>query len=129
MNNLENHKMFRILGFTNRWVILNLLNKNVLDSLEHQYNSDTDRHTEHFRWKVFKDYLNHKEKLTGELFEELFKLANDETDVGMGESMMVELILRDDCPFELLKKSLKSNKKSLSKVAGKILLSKEKPIK
>jgi hypothetical protein len=122
MSNIKKHESFLTLKFSEDWIELNLINLEILEKLKNEYAKDTDKHTEHYRWKVFKEFLEINSSLPESTFFSLYELGNNELDQGMGESMMIDLIRRKDCPTSLIEVATRSGKKSLVKIASKKLL-------
>jgi hypothetical protein len=84
-----------------------------LHILGHQYESGSDKNTEHYRYRVFREYLAAHRPLSPEMADAIFELGREDPDTIMGMAMMHEIIKLPECPPGVQEKVLASGDKSL----------------
>ena len=73
------------LGYTDKWIEFKFLSKEVFQQQLAEFEKEKDESTEHFRHRIFKDWLKSKKKLTNTDIEQFITLAEeDENDLMAG---------------------------------------------
>lgn len=106
----------RLLRFGEQWFHLGLLTETDLATLGHRYETSGDRNDEHYRYKVFRDYLASHRPLPPAMAQALYELGQVDPDTGMGGAMMCEIVGLPECPSNVLEKALASGEQQLIKL-------------
>lgn len=111
------------LQFSDRWLQLGLLTEDELRALGCEYEVSEDKSAEHYRYRVFCNYLASHRPLSPEMADALYELGKEDPDPGMGGAMMRHIVGLAECPDDVLEKALNSGENHLVKAArGKRLL-------
>ena len=78
---------------------------------------DSDPHPEHYRWRAFRRFLAKQQALAPSLAHQLIALGEADADHAMGGSMMAMVLRRADCPLELLRAALTSERPHIRRIA------------
>jgi hypothetical protein len=113
--------IFRELEFSQEWIELGVLSPAKLKQIEDEWNVSDDRNTEHYRWRVFLDFMQSQSSLEPVTARRLYELGKGDPDSVMGGSMMAHILRRKDCPEDLLRVAAQSEEKFLSKIASERL--------
>lgn len=95
----------RLLEFSDEWLRLGLLTEAGLRELGQEYEASDDKATEHYRLRVFREYLKSRRPLSPQMVEALYELGREDPSRGMGGAMMRELVDLAECPPEVLEKA------------------------
>jgi len=106
-----------LLQFNDQWFRLGLLAETDLLALGQRYDTSRDKNAEHYRYKVFRDYLASHRPLPPPMAEALYKLGQVDPDPAMGGAMMSHIIGLPECPSDVLEKALASGEQHLIKLA------------
>ena len=118
---MNENNILSSLGFTPKWVELDILTPETEEELLSEYRKGEDPYPEHYRWRAFHKFIQTNENLSPDTLRAIYNLGLEDSDKGMGESMMFSIIERSDCPKDLLEEASKSERKSVSKLAKRIL--------
>lgn len=105
--------------FSDQWFRLGLLTETDLHTLGQSYETSGDRNAEHYRYKVFQDYLASHRPLSPQMAEALYELGQVDPDMAMGGAMMCDIIGLPECPPDVLEKALASGEQHLIKLVGR----------
>ena len=114
---MQQELIFKLLKFNQKWFDLGLLNEESSENLIYKFENSEDKNTEHYRWKIFKDFLDMNSKIEEKKMYQIYELCKNEPDNMLQDSMIHSLIRRSDFPLDLLIKESYSDIKSISKVA------------
>ncbi len=89
-----------LLQFSDQWFRLGLLTVTDLHALGQRYETSSDKNAEHYRYKVFRDYLASHRPLPPPMAEALYKLGQVGPDTAMGGAMMCDIIALPECPSD-----------------------------
>jgi hypothetical protein len=106
------------LQFSKDWFELGIVTPARLKELEAEYRSSDDKNPEHYRWRMFKQFVEASRPLDGRTAKALYELGEKDPDVSMGGSMMAEILRLDECPDDLIESATESGRKHLMKLAG-----------
>ena len=109
------------LGFTQRWRDLGIIDDVILAELQTVWDAGEDRHSEHYRYRVFCQFLEKHRPLNPELAIALFELGDSDPDHAMGGSIMARIIRLPERPAALVKTAMHSDREHLVKLANKRL--------
>src|SRR3954469_11276101 len=101
----------KLLQFSDPWLRLGLLSEDELCALGREYETSEDKNTEHYRYKVFSDYLALHKPLSSEMAEALYELGAEDPDQTMGQSMMSTIVGLAECPARVLEEASASGEK------------------
>jgi len=107
-----------LLGFSERWFALGLITKLQHQELINEFHKGEDTNPEHYRWRVFCDFMRKSDQLSADLMRQLYFLGEMDTDHSMGGSMMVAILKRTDCPMDIIESAKTSDRKYLQKIAN-----------
>jgi hypothetical protein len=107
----------RLLQFSDSWLMLGLLSEDKLCKLGHEYEQSDDKNTEHYRYRIFQEYLSSHRPLSASMAEALYELGAEDPDPVMGGAMMRDIVSLAECPVNLLEKASASGEKHLVKAA------------
>jgi hypothetical protein len=107
----------RLLQFSDSWLMLGLLSEDKLSELGHEYELSDDKNTEHYRYRIFQEYLTSHRPLSASMAEALYELGAEDTDTVMGGAMMGDIVSLAECPAQVLEKAYVSGEKHLVKAA------------
>lgn len=119
--NMTEDNILSSLGFNSKWVEIGILTPEVTAELLSEYNKGEDPYPEHYRWRAFQKFVQTNEELPPDVLRSLYILGLNDPDKGMGESIMFAIIEKTDCPRDLLIEASNSDRKSISKLATKLL--------
>jgi len=105
------------LGFSEKWFVLGLIDKMRHKELLKEFISGVDPNPEHYRWRIFDAFIQSKAHLTDDLMRQLYHLGEVDADFSMGQSMMVAILQRADCPKDILLQAVNSDRPILRKLA------------
>ena len=114
--------IFSELEFSQQWIVLGIVTPTKLRELEAKWATGEDRHTEHYRWGAFLDFVDPKLSLDPDFAKALYDLGANDPDTTMGGSMMAHILRRGDCPRDLLESAAKSERRFLRKIANERLV-------
>lgn len=107
----------RLLQFSDQWLRLGVLSEDEIFALGHEYEASEDKNTEHYRYRVFSEYLSSHRPLSPQMAEALYELGRDDPDKVMGGAMMRAIVGLEECPTDVLEKASASGEKYLVKAA------------
>lgn len=107
------------LGFTEEWLRLGIVTPAQIAEAIQTFEQSDDKHSEHYRYKAFRDFLNRHRPLPPDLAIQLFELGDKDPDYSMGGAVMADILLRPECPPEVVEKSARSGRKHLVKMVAK----------
>lgn len=111
------------LQFSDQWLRLGLLNEDDLCALGQEYKASDDKSTEHYRYRVFRNYLDSHRPLSPAIADALYELGKEDPDQGVGRAMMREIVRLKECPDNVLEKASASGENHLvNAVRGRKLL-------
>ena len=123
---MDKKKLLEILDLNEKWLELGILTVEELQALVEEYERNEDKHTEHYRHRAFRRYLDRKgTELNESTLRAIYRLGDSDPDKLFGSSVMGAIIRRDDCPIDLLEKSSHSDNKSLAKIALQQLVNRQ----
>ena len=105
----------RLLEFGDQWLQLGLLTEAELHALGQEYETSEDKNTEHYRYRVFCEYLVSRRPLLAHMAEALYELGREDPDRLMGEAMMRAVVGLPECPEPVLDKASASGVQHLIK--------------
>jgi hypothetical protein len=103
------------LQFNDQWLQLGLLTEDELCALSREYEMSEDKNTEHYRYRVFRNYLDSHRPLSPTLVDALYDLGKEDPDPAMGGAMMHEMVGLAECPANVLEKALASGETTWSR--------------
>ena len=109
----NNTDIGEILGFTQAWYTLGIVDESVLDRAKAHWDTGEDDNTEHYRWRAFKEFLTTRRPLSPELATALYELGAADADSGMGGSIMVNIVYLPECPRNVLDAASASGQRHL----------------
>ena len=110
------------LNFDEKWFDLGFVSSEKLNDLWTDFQIGKDTNKEHYRWRAFTHYLKINNEINKNNLRELYRLGETDADnYGMGMSMRIEILNREECPFDLIDEALNSSEKPLVKVAKRKL--------
>jgi hypothetical protein len=109
----------RLLQFSERWLELGLLTEDKLSVLGQEYKTSDDKNTEHYRYRIFRDYLVSHRPLSRLIAEALYDLGEADPDFSMGGAMMHDIVNLEECPATVLDRALTSGRAHLIKLVGR----------
>jgi hypothetical protein len=80
------------------WFALGVVTPARLATMRVCWEQGEDRSPEHYRWRAFCDFLAEARPLDAVTIEALYRLASEDPDRAMGESMMHRLVELPECP-------------------------------
>lgn len=89
------------LKFGPRWFELGVMDDETLETTVRNFRASDDDGDEHWRYGAFMRFLRYNDSLTAEQCEGLFELGADDPDWPMGQSMMLRVLERPECPEHL----------------------------
>ena len=81
-----------LLQFSDRWFDLGILTSERLDELGRDFDMGDDGNTEHFRYAVFREYLEAHSPLPPQITEAFYDLGSTDPDHCMGGAKMKEIL-------------------------------------
>ena len=106
-----------LLQFGDRWIDLGVVTAERLEALGHDFDTSDDKHTEHYRYAVFREYLEAQRPLSPQVAEALYDLGSTDPHPGMGGAMMADIVDLPECPPTVQTKALASGRKHLVRKA------------
>ena len=105
------------LCFSEEWYSLGIITTKQHQELWVQFQTSIDRNPEHYRWRVFCDFLERKEQRSPDMMRRLYDLGKSDPDTAMGDSMMAKVVGHIDCPDDVLREaSQDAMRKHLAKI-------------
>ncbi len=89
------------LGYTDDWFALGLIDDATLELQRIAWESGADHNPEHYRYAIFRQFLNNHRPLASELAAALFRLGACDADKAMGGSMMADIVRLPECSESL----------------------------
>jgi hypothetical protein len=89
--------------------------------MQAQWDLGEDRHSEHYRYRAFMQFLAKHRPLNPDLAAALFELGDFDADHTMGGSMMAHIIRLPEWPEPLIRAASASPRTHLVKLANKRL--------
>ncbi len=114
------HENLCTLGFHPTWIELGLITPDSLEALVREFHTGNDPHPEHWRFRVFRDYVAANRPLPHDVAEALFDLA--ETDPALEAAIKTDLLDFRECPDVLLDRALASGDRHLARTAQRCRL-------
>ncbi len=99
------------LNYSIKWLETNILTIPILKEQIEEFNKGKDLNTEHYRYKVLKNYIESKEKFTNIEIKNIIDLTLTDKDTSMSSSVLIELFRKDNLTekqFNDIKIALKS---------------------
>jgi hypothetical protein len=115
----SNDPVFLKLRFSHKWIELGLLSAGSFERIKHEYLTGEDPYTEHYRWKIFREFVINSGFISKETFLRIHQLSEDDPDYAMGRAMRFDLIKHLDCPTSILEIALNGADPVLAKHASK----------
>ena len=116
---MESSVIFKVLQFSQQWIDLGILTQEKLEVLASDWEIGEDQNPEHYRWRIFSDFLKSIKVLDNNLAMSLYNLGKNDPDINMGGSMMAQILRRADCPSYLIQDALNAKEDFLVKIATK----------
>jgi hypothetical protein len=98
------------LKFGPRWFALGIIDEECLALTIRSFRASDDDGDEHWRYGAFKWFLSQHPHLTPEQCEGLFELGAEDPDWTMGQSIMLDVLKRPDCPASLRQRAATHSK-------------------
>ena len=111
------------LGIDPSWIKFGIIGIDQLANLLEAFNSSEDKNTEHYRWKVFKEYSEGNQCLPPEKILKLFSIIQLDADLVLRAAMIIEVIKRSDATIDLLILTSKYDNSSVKKKAQTLMRS------
>jgi hypothetical protein len=108
------------LGMSEKWLSVELVSEEKLGELYLEFTYSEDKNSEHYRWKVFKVFLQFHKK-NPKILSDLFKIACEDPDFGLQSAMIFEIISLRDCPIEIIMLAANMGTSSIKKKAKSII--------
>jgi hypothetical protein len=86
------------LRFTRRWFELGIVDDAWIALAVREYRESDDQGDEHYRYGAFRHFLGQHPHLTPELCEVLFEVGAEDPDWTLGQSIMLDVLDRPECP-------------------------------
>jgi hypothetical protein len=118
---IEDMDIFRELEFSQEWIDLGIVSQAKLNQIEADWLTSDDKHSEHYRWRAFLDFMQLQVSLDPIVARRLYELGASDPDSAMGGSIMAHVLRRKDCPEDLLREAATSEEKFLRKIASERL--------
>jgi hypothetical protein len=112
---MEHKDYQRLLEFSDQWLWLGLLTEDKLRTLGQEYEAGDDKATEHYRMRVFNEYLGSHRPLSPQVIEALYDLGWTDPDPTMGGWMIRVLVDLEECPPGVLERASASGQNHLVK--------------
>ena len=119
---MDPKSVFRELEFSQEWIDLGIITADSLNQIVEEWISSDDRCPEHYRWRSFLAFVESQDSLDEITARRLYNLGASDRDVSMGGSIMAQILLRKDCPLDLLRVAAGSEEKFLRKIANEKLM-------
>ncbi len=94
MNDQELSKYLSMLGYTTKWEEHGLLTRELLLDQISAFHKSEDKHTEHYRYAAFRNYLAAKETLTNPEFDNYIEIALADQDRVMAGAALIDLFTK-----------------------------------
>jgi hypothetical protein len=111
--------MNSVLGFSQEWFDLGVVDDNLLKELEAEWNEGVDDNPEHYRYWAFREFLKTHSPLPPETTLDLFKLGDSDPDWAMGGAMMADILRLPECPAEVIQAAMLSGRKHLVRIVSR----------
>lgn len=109
----------RKLGFTPAWFALGVVDDAVLARQRAEWDRGEDDNTEHYRYRVFREFLAVHRPLAPELAAALYDLGAADPDQVMGGAIMADVVNLPECPPSVLVAAWASGRKHLVRIVGR----------
>ena len=110
------------IGIDPSWIEFGIIGVDRLANLVEAFNSSEDKNTEHYRWKVFKEYSQGNQYLSPKKILKLFGIIQLDADSVLRAAMIIEIIKRSDATIKLLVLASKYDNPSVKKKALLLIL-------
>lgn len=118
----EIQQILHQLEFDVKWFESGFVSSEKLAELWAEFQKGEDVNKEHYCWRAFTEYLKINKVIDENNLRKLYRLGETDADNhGMGISMRIEILKRNDCPADLIDKALNSGDKNLIKFAERKL--------
>ena len=105
-----------ILGYTEDWFSLGVINAPLLEQQRIDWDSGGDTNPEHYRYSAFRSFLASRRPLTADLATALFSLGLQDSDSAMGGAIMADIVRLPECPQSVLDAASMTGRKHLEKI-------------
>lgn len=110
--------IFEELEFNQNWLELEIIDSDKLNRLKFIWEQGEDKNPEHYRWRAFCEFLQTKEHLDEKVLRALYRLGEiDKDKYGVGVSIRIEILQRENCPKDLFARALEAEEKNLRNFA------------
>jgi hypothetical protein len=110
-----NLTLFRM---SQKWLDLGIITPEKLDEMSSLYYYFKEEHSiEFFRRSAFTTFLKKNLYLEPKRLNKIFELAKEDPDQSLRAKIQVMILMRDDCPRELLEKMQRSSNMTLREIA------------
>ncbi len=82
----------KLLEYSQIWLEHQLLTPDILSVQILEFKKGEDPHTEHYRYKTFKSYLQNKTILTDETLTQIFEIIKIDNDDSMASAMGIDIL-------------------------------------
>src|SRR5687768_8404964 len=89
------------LKFGPRWFVLGIIDEQTLTLTVRKFRASDDDNDEHWRYGAFTAFLHKHTCLTPEQCKGLFELGAEDPNWTMGQSIMLDVLDRPECPLSL----------------------------
>ncbi len=101
------------LGFTPAWYALGVVDQAFLERARARWDTGEDEYTEHYRYRVFGEFVASHRPLSPGLAVALYQLGEADEEPGMGGSMMAAIVWSPECPEAVLDMAAASGQRHL----------------
>lgn len=101
-------------GFTPPWYELGIANPDMLTQLRAEWDKGEDRHSEHYRFWAFRDFLTSTPVLSEAVAVAIWEMAADDLDLEW--TIRTYVVQRPECPPALLDAAVASGRKHLIRI-------------
>jgi hypothetical protein len=109
------------LDYTPDWMALGIVSAEDIRRDAEELESGDDPYSEHYRWRAFSRFMAARETFPSQLAHQLYALGASDPEHSMGGSMMAVVLRHPECPLDLLKAALESDRMHLRRIAAKRL--------
>ena len=112
---MQHQKFADKIGFTPEWFQLGVVNADLVLRYEREWQASDDRHSEHYRYRAFRDYLNKARPLSEVQCAQMLELGDADPDLSLGGSIMADILKLPECPQSILRDALSSDRSHIVK--------------
>jgi hypothetical protein len=105
-----------MLQLSDGWLELGVLTEEQLASLAQEFAVGDDPNPEHYRYRVFREYLESRRPLPADTAEALYELGAADPDRAMGQAMMHDVVNLPECPETVREKAAASGERHLARL-------------